>query len=95
MLELLTLGILAAVVLVKLFTLRHMQKLTHEKIALDQAVANFEHRYKMMREKRQENEKTFYHLTRDRSGLEAFLQKLQENLADQQERNRDLEKLVI
>ena len=72
-----------------------MQKMTQEKVALDQVVNDFEYRYKKMREKRQENEKKFDHLKRDRSGLEAFLQRLQEDLADQQEKNRELEKLII
>ena len=62
MLELLTLSILALVVVVKYFTWNHMQKLTHEKTALEQTVNDFEHRYKKMREKRQENEKKFEHL---------------------------------
>ena len=48
-----------------------------------------------MKERRQEKEKEFEHLKRDRSGLETFLQRLRDTLITQQEKNRELDGLII
>jgi len=94
-LQLLTLAVLAAVVIVKYLTWKHTQSLTEEEMGLEVLVDSTEFRYKNLREKRQENEKTFEHLKRDRSGVETYLQKLQESLVEQNEKNRDLENLLM
>ena len=93
-LQLLTLGVLAAVVIVKYLTWKHTQNLAEEKMGLEVVVDQTEFRYKQLRDKRQEGEKGFEELKRDRSGLETFLQKLQENLMAQNDKNRDLENLL-
>ena len=93
-LQFLTLGVLAAVVIVKYLTWRHMQNLIEEKMGLETIVGQTEFRYQQLREKRQESEKFFEDLKRGRSGLEAHLQNLQEKLMAQNDKNRDLENLL-
>jgi peptidoglycan hydrolase CwlO-like protein len=89
-LEMVTLAILAAVLIVKYGTSAHLAKLNQRQLELDNQCQQFQSRYKALAADRKATEGEERRIQTNIAKLEAKLEDVKDDLADQEERNRDL-----
>ena len=89
-LEMVTLAILALVLIVKYGTSAHLAKLNQRQLELDNQCQQFQSRYKGLATERKAAEGEERRIQSNIAKLEAKRDDVKDDLADQEERNRDL-----
>jgi len=90
-LELITLAILAIVLIVKYGTSAHIVKLNQRQLVLDNECQQHQSRYKALVKERKAAEGEERNIRTNITKLEARLEEVRSELAEQEERNRDLQ----
>jgi chromosome segregation ATPase len=90
-LELITLAILAIVLIVKYGTSAHIVKLNQRQLVLDNECQQHQSRYKVLVKERKAAEGEERNIRTNIAKLEARLEEVRGELAEQEERNRDLQ----
>lgn len=90
-LEVITLGILALVLVVKYGTTAHLAKLHHRQLELDNECQQYQSRYKALVSERKAAEGEEKNIQANIVKLEVQLEDVRVQLSEQEERNRELQ----
>lgn len=94
-LDVLTLLMLVAVILVKYGTWKHITILNQDLREIERVCDYQESQYKMVIQKREANERDEKNIKKDRYALAAYLERVKDTIEKQKQLNSNLEKKLI